>query len=268
MVTFSRRRFLQLNTTLLIGSQSRKSTASTLEVPRPASRRYTKIGGVSYYYATSLSSPWSLVQSSSNHMQRFEVRSGDVGYDGDARTSNERAELVTVLSQLPSFALKFQRVHWLSYRFSILSERPITSATTICGQVHDVIDPMDKLPLGPIFCFNLGKSKGGTVPIAAHIRSDRLPITNIDAAPKVVFETALRRFTTYSFLVRIKPSFADDAELDIWLDHRQVLSLTGINIGFNNTSGPLAGYWQYGVYRSRNEHPLVVSYSDMRQYTD
>jgi hypothetical protein len=77
------------------------------------------------------------------------------------------------------------------------------------------------------------------------------------------------RLTNYPFstltwhrrVMRCRFGWSNDAQLDLWLDGTQVINLTGINMGMNDTVGP---YYKFGGYgEQNNEQWLAVQYANV-----
>lgn len=265
MLSLNRRGFLKS----AIRASAALGVASTAEasqdVKTPGFGQEVEVNGVKYYRAVMGGRSWPLRMSDDRSVQSFEVRAGDKGYAGDITTGNERAELVTITRGDNDRLVRFAEEYWLSFSFMIGTDAPITSTSVICGQIHDLIDQADKVPLSPPFCFVLGRSQTGDVPYFVHTRSDANLVTSRNPSPAIVYSTMLARGVFHTVVLRIRPHFERSAGIKLWINGRLVLDRDDLSIGYNNSTTDVAGYWQYGIYRGRNPNTLRLVYANMEQ---
>lgn len=236
------------------------------------------VGGVPYDKSSERGKSYPVKHLLGGRAQRFEVRSGDHGYAGDAANGNERAELVTYRAGAGSGeygpVANFGEDYWLSFAFMVAPGDPVlfpgseTTRNGCCGQMHDMQDPGDTVGLSPPFLFQIDP---GTDTIVRRVR------TRFDKAAQQTAPNYMN-FTDHSAIpqargqwvrnvCRLRFGVEDDAQLEVWQDGVKIVEeLSGFNMGYGSTvSDPRAAYWQYGVYRTANENTLVVYYANMEQ---
>lgn len=210
--------------------------------------------------------PWA-AQFHSDVIQRFEVRSGDRGYSGDAGNGNERSELVTTDQSDQGLLYDFNEERWLSFGFMVETGASITAPFSIVGQVHDFHDSGDSVGLSPPLCFVLGTTTGNTVNYSIQTRYDANPSTSVNPGSTTRWSQTINRDQWYNVVCRMVFGYSNDAQLQLWFDGEEKINLTGINMGFNHSTGGEAGYWQYGIYRGSSADTLAVRYANMEQTT-
>lgn len=236
----------------------------TLRGSTPNSYMLVKTNGVFYNKSYLANSDWSLRQMYNGKVLRFEVRSGDVGRQGDQANHNERSEVVT--ADFRGFQTAYRLYsgvdYWLSNAFMIEPGDPIIASYSICGQTHDIADPAD-IAMSPPFNFVLGQSVGDEVPITIQTRSDPNPISPTVPNPVVRWSGTLTRGVYTNFVTRIRMDPFGAGQLQFWQDGVEQINLSNIAMGYNNPEDQ--AYWQIGIYRHENENTLAVRYANVEQ---
>lgn len=245
-------------------------------------QRLDVVDGIPYGRASLLNAPYSIMHLQNKVIQRFEVRSGDRGYSGDAANGNERAELVTW--RAPSSDgyrgpnVLFDEDVWLAYSFMIEPGSPVlgpgseTSRNLCVGQWHDVIDPGDTIGLSPVLLWQLDP---GTDNIGFRVRSrgDSNPIQSQPTfnVYEDHFRTELKRGEWVHLVQHARFNADGLAVLEVWMNGNKVVNRIGTAedpfiMGFKSSVPDLpAAYWQYGIYRTGNANTLAVQYANMTQ---
>lgn len=200
-------------------------------------------------------------------IQRFEVRSGDVGDATNLVSGNERSEVVVdapLTPGRPESIFAFEEEGWLAYSFMI--ETPITAEFAIVGQWHDYPEPED-VHMSPPLSFVAYPSKvqnGQTViPFAMATMFDpnlASPIANPNYRTRWSGSLVMGKWT--NIVLNFRASIKDTGFLRLWLDGELVCNAENISFGFNNRTG--FAYWQYGIYRKKDANTMIAHYANMR----
>lgn len=184
---------------------------------------------------------------------RFELRDGDVGRSADV--ANNRCELVNE-QYLSTRGSDF----WVSYQMMIEPGDPITGAFAIMGQMHQSPDAGD-VSVEPVFSMTITEGRLRIV-----TRYDANPTQSVGTPPTQVRYDAsdIVRGQWNAFVVRHRFDWNGAGELDVWRNGVKIVSLTGIQYGYNDQKGP---YWQYGIYRQKAPETLTAVYANMEVST-
>jgi hypothetical protein len=224
---------------------------------------YRDTSGVRYVFA-SLSKPdWAYREEAGGRIQRFEVRSGDRGWPGDAANRNERSELITagLFTTQPELFYRNGTDAWVSYAIKVEEGPPIISPLVVVGQMHPVADKRDHGSTD--LRFQLGPTDTDAIPIRLFTVSDANPISSRTQPSVTRWQGVLRRGQWTRIVMHVVRSPFGRGALDLWIDGRRVLKLRDVAIGANNAENGF--YWQYGIYRRENANPIAIDYANMEQ---
>lgn len=229
----------------------------------PNGFQWAMINGIRYNKSYT-SQPWSFLQMYDAKVQRFEVRSGDIGFSGDPANHNERSEIVTAdFRSLQSTKRAYSGTdYWVSHAFMIERGAEILSSYALCGQMHDISDPAD-IALSPPLCFVLAASATDTVTYTAQTRGDPSAATPSQITPIVRWSTTLTRGVWARMVTRMRFDPFGAGQLQIWRDGVEQINLSGLTFGYNNPEDQ--AYWQMGIYRAENANTLAVRYGNVEQ---
>lgn len=185
------------------------------------------------YFIQNTGNEWSFNRASrQSNFFRFEARQGDfVPPQYDRIRSEVQADL-----KMPVKDVEF----WVSDWINVSSNNGIQSDNLIIGQLHQTEDfgdfsgyppfEFNLLPdgLSVWTAFNANPSGGSSYPHTERLHGYPFP-----------FNTWIRRVCRFVF------SWEGNAELQIWIDGVEALSLSGFSMGMNDSVGP---YWKMGLY--------------------
>ena len=175
--------------------------------------------------------PWSIQRASNRPMHRFEVRPGDYA---EGQLDRNRSELQCTTKDVAGVDL------WVSYGLKVSSVAGILSDSMVLGQWHQTEDAGDYSGYPP---FELNLHADGlhvyTASVSEANRPTSYPITH--RAGPIPF--ALDE--VHQIVIRTKFGWANNAELDVWVDGSVAYSGAAINMGMNDSVGP---YWKMGIY--------------------
>lgn len=163
----------------------------------------------------------------------FEARQGDF-WSGDTGNDRIRAELQCTTKET------FDTDVWVSYAVKIAATPSLQSDYLVIGQFHATED--------------LGDFEGYPA-FELNLNSDGLSIytaTVAEASRPTSYGRTLRA-SGLSFpldqwnniVIRVKFNFSGAAELAVYINGEEIVDLSGISIGMNDTVGP---YWKHGLY--------------------
>lgn len=224
----------------------------------------TRVLGINYTISSLEKPAYSCTMLARNTVQRFEVRSGDRGWSGDARNRNERSEIVTTAlwSSQRSLLFKSNVETWLSFGFMVEPGEEIGGRWAMVGQMHPVPDATDGSP-PPSFNFQIGTSSGDRVPLYLMTRGDPNRDTPVAPAAVTRWSTTLTRGRWINLVMRLRFDPFGGGEIQLWADGVEQVNLSGIPMGYNNATD--GQYWQYGIYRMETTKTLAVRYANMEQ---
>jgi|GEM_PF-5202537 len=199
-------------------------------------------------------------------VQRFEVRSGDIGDASNLVSNNERSEIVVEAPLVPGkkeSIFQFEEEGWLGFSFMV--ETPITAEFAIVGQWHDYPEPEDVHMSPPLsfVCYPSRVENGRTViPFAMATMFDpnlASPIANPNYKTRWSGSLVMGRYA--NIVLNFRASIKDTGFLRLWIDGELVANLENISFGFNNRTG--FAYWQYGIYRKKDPTTMIAYYGNM-----
>lgn len=178
---------------------------------------------------------------------RFEVRSGErASFDGEDRERSEATSGTTFPKD---------EVIWNAYRVKIADGFAIPSderSWFIVGQWHGSKD--DKR--SPYIAAEV---QGKDLVFMRRYLSEGKPVSS-----EMYRMHDVPRGEWLNIVIEHKVS-ASDGILNIWLNGRQVVKFDG-PVGY--WDHPEAGYWKFGIYRSRHDADAVVEYRDVVTTTE
>jgi hypothetical protein len=185
--------------------------------------------------------PWAFNVLGDNHY-RFELRYGDQGFAGDT-PDKHRVEL---------YALN--RVNnntdiWMSYSMMIEEGPENIMDWMALGQWHPTADANDIDASASIANFLYGED------LRIITRYDTAATTTVNPAGTQRYTYQPTRGSWDNFVFRTKFHHTS-GELDIWKNGVQIVNLTGIGMGYNDTLGP---YYKFGIYGDATKVGSVIA---------
>lgn len=215
------------------------------------------------YFTECSEQPYSLQisQNATSPIVRCEVRNNELWSGAMGGNDTERAELDGAGSAYPK-GTEF----WFSYQFMVEPG---------AAQIAGTIKPSNPgFPGGPLAWGAIGQvhgeGQGAAVPMAISIVGEQITIrTQTGAQVETLHGTAipLVRGQVYHVVGKIKVTGDTSSTLTVWIDGKQVTSVTGQAIG--NTVDT-ANYFKVGIYRGWQGDgypPLVVYVSNIEHGT-
>ncbi|MBV1703912.1 MAG: heparin lyase I family protein [Hyphomicrobiales bacterium] len=234
-------------------------------VVTPAQNSTFAIDGTSYTTSYANTS-WSFQTLCGGAVQRFELRPGDVGWSGDLGLDKQRSEIITADGYNSPYP--YGHEIWLSYAFRALSSAPIVGWHVV-GQWHDHPN-LGSVALSPPLAFNLAPppagAPSGVVQLSLWSRSSPDPVLTVNPTATARWAANITIGQWNEIVLRVLPGFRNDAQLQLWVNGRQVLDGTALNVGYNEALG--FGYWQFGVYRQEDRATEPASNIDVVEYAN
>ncbi len=191
----------------------------------------------------------------------FEVRNGDGDAAKHTRGVTDRSEVRFIQTGSDTnFAPRNGEEMWFAFSFAVRYDQTPRDWVSIF-QFAPTRDEVDRSAKSPALAFELDgrdlkivtRTDANRVStrnpgLTRRLRLRNMPVSGLDESP--VF---------HDVVGRVVFGWNNDAEVEIWINGRRVLSQRGVNIGYNDPRGP---YPKAGLYRKASPDRLQMILRD------